>query len=47
MKNKDGGGRGGGGGLNNFSLTSERGGLLERGHLIEYLWYFIRDSDMN
>ena len=47
MKNKDGGGREGGGGLNNFSLTSEKGGLLERGRLIEYLRYFIRNSDMN
>ena len=40
---------GGEGGVNNFSLTSEKGGggLLERGRLIEYLRYFIRDSDMN
>ena len=45
----EGKGEGGGGKLNNFSLTSEkgRGGLLERGRLIEYLRYFIRDSDMN
>ena len=44
MKNKDGGGRGGG---DNFSFLKRGGGLLERGRLIEDLWYFLRDSDMN